>query len=575
MTGNKIARRFLYLGAFALGVLACQPETPDKDTPVGPDKPKTVSVTSVSLDKTELTLVQGTQFSLTATVSPKDATDQSVTWSSDNPSVATVTSSGEVSAVTPGAATITVKTTDGGHTATCKVLVEAATVSVTGVSLDKTELTLVQGTQFSLTATVSPKDATDQSVTWSSDNPSVATVTSSGEVSAVTPGAATITVKTTDGGHTATCKVLVEAATVSVTGVSLDRTSLTLTEGDSFVLTATVWPDNATDKSVTWSSNKISVATVSSSGKVVAVAPGIATITVATVDGGFEATCKVTVNAATVSVTGVSLNKTSLTLTEGDSYKLTATVFPDNATDPSVNWSSDNTPVAAVSSSGKVTAIAPGTATITVTTVDGGFKATCDVTVKATAVHVTGVSLDRTSLTLTEGDSFVLTATVWPDNATDKSVTWSSNKISVATVSSSGKVVAVAPGIATITVRTVDGNFEATCSIVVSPIYYPVTGISLNNTSIEMTIGQKFTLIATITPENATNKNVIWSSSNSETVSVNGGVLEALKPGRVTITVRSADSGQEAQCQVTVKGDGMDPDIGDWDTGEENSGDAE
>ena len=167
-----------------------------------------------------------------------------------------------------------------------------------------------------------------------------------------------------------------------VTKVELNKTSLTLNVGDEETLIPTITPDNATDKSVTWESSDTNIATVDTNGVVTAVAPGTATITVTTVDGGYKDTCPVTVTAAPVPVTGVSLNKDSLALGVGDSETLTATVKPEDATNKAVTWTSSNSTVATVDQNGVVTAVAPGTATITVTTVDGGFTAICTVTVR-------------------------------------------------------------------------------------------------------------------------------------------------------------------------------------------------
>ena len=167
-----------------------------------------------------------------------------------------------------------------------------------------------------------------------------------------------------------------------VTEVKLDKTSLTLDVGESDTLTATITPSNATDKSVTWESSDTNIATVDANGKVTAVAPGTATITVTTVDQSKTATCEVTVTAATVPVTGVTLNKTSTSLYVGDTETLTATVEPSDATNKNVTWSSDDTSVATVDASGLVTALARGTAVITATAADGnGANATCTVTV--------------------------------------------------------------------------------------------------------------------------------------------------------------------------------------------------
>lgn len=169
-----------------------------------------------------------------------------------------------------------------------------------------------------------------------------------------------------------------------------------------------------------------------------------------------------------VRVTSISLNKTQLSLNVGESEQLTATVLPSNAGEKGVNWSSNNPSVASVNSLGLVTAQQAGTATITVTTIDGGYTTSCSITVNKKIVTVTGVSLSPTSVTLTEGDNYQLSATVSPSNATDKSVTWLSNNTSVATVSSSGVVTAKKAGSATITVKTNDGGKTATCSVTVT-----------------------------------------------------------------------------------------------------------
>ena len=261
--------------------------------------PQTVSVTSVSVSPTSISLMEGESKQLSATVSPGEATDKSVNWTSSAPDVASVNQSGNVTAVKAGSATITVKTTDGGKTATCSVTVNAKVFPVTGVTLDAKTKELVEGESFTLKATVSPDNATDKTVTWSSSAPDVASVNQSGNVTAVKAGSATITVKTTDGSKTATCAVTVMPKVYSVTGVSLDKAEATLFEGETTTLTATVTPDNATDKTVTWSSSAPDVASVNQSGNVTAVKAGSATITVKTTDGGKTATCAVTVQAAT------------------------------------------------------------------------------------------------------------------------------------------------------------------------------------------------------------------------------------------------------------------------------------
>ena len=257
-----------------------------------PANPGSVTVTGVSLNKSSTSLTVGATETLFAMVAPTNAANQNVTWSSSNISVATV-SYGTVSAIAAGSATITVRTADGGRTAICNVTVSTTTVAVTGVSLSKSSTSLNVGATETIFAMVAPTNATNQNVTWSSSNPSAATV-SNGVVSAVSAGTTTITVTTVDGGKTATCSVAVNASSVAVTGVSLNKSSTSLTVGATETLTATITPSNATNKSVTWSSSNASVATVSN-GTVSAVSAGTATITVTTADGGKTASCSVTV----------------------------------------------------------------------------------------------------------------------------------------------------------------------------------------------------------------------------------------------------------------------------------------
>ena len=360
-----------------------------------------VSVAGVSLDKTEIVLVEGSSEKLTATVEPANATNKGVTWSSDHEAIATVDQNGAVTARRGGQATITVTTADGSKTATCTVRVKIQIGEpVQSVGLNKTELALEVGKTGTLEAKVEPSDATNKNVTWSSSNPEVATV-DNGVVTAVSAGEAIITVTTEDGAKTATCKVTVNAPqTVPVTGVTLDKAELTLEEGSTGTLTATVAPQNATNNTVTWSSSNPEFVTVAN-GTVTAVSAGTATITVTTADGNHKATCTVTVIPKTVQVSGIQVQG-SASVYVGGSTKLTATVTPTNATNQKVTWSSNNESVATVGTDGTVTAVSAGTATITVTTEDGQKTAACTVTV---------LSVDRTKLFALLQGSGVLLAT--------------------------------------------------------------------------------------------------------------------------------------------------------------------
>ena len=322
-------------------------------------------------------------------------------------------------------------------------------VEVSSVSLNTSTIEMVEGETFSLVATVLPKDAEYDGVIWASSNASVANV-NSGAVSAVKEGTATITASA--GGKSATCSVKVSSKIVAVTSITLDKTSLSMQVGETETITAIVSPDNAMDKTVEWGSSDVAVATVAD-GIITAKKSGEAIITAKS--GSCIAECKVTI---TVSAESVTLDKTSLSLAIGESATLTATVKPDDATDKTVAWSSSDESVAKVDN-GKVTAVKSGKATVTAKC--GVKTAECAVTV---TVPVSSITLDKTTLSLVIGESFTLTATVKPDDATDKTVTWSSSDESVARVDN-GKVTAVNAGQAKISAAV--GNITTSCNVVV------------------------------------------------------------------------------------------------------------
>ena len=414
-------------------------------------------------------------------------------------------------------------------------------VQPTGVKLNQTSLALETGNTANLIATVEPAGAVG-SVSWSSSNDAIASV-ADGVVTAKSAGSATITAKIST--FSATCTVTVSDPYVKVASVTLDKTSLELVEGDAAQLTATVAPDNATDKTVTWKSSDTKVATVSASGEVVAVAEGKATITAAA--GDASASCEVAVAKKVIAVESISLNETALELTEGETATLTATVLPENATDKTVTWTSD-TPAVATVADGVVTAVAEGTAKITAKA--GDASVLCTVTVKKKVIAVESVTLDPTSLELTVGGTAALTATVLPENATDKTVTWSCDNTAVATVAD-GVVTAVAEGTAKVTAHA--GDASAVCTVTVKADVVKVTEITINEADFSLAVGETKTLTATVKPENASDKTVTWTSDQPGIASVSAeGVVTGVAAGTAKITVKANGGDVSDFVNVTV-----------------------
>ena len=421
-------------------------------------------------------------------------------------------------------------------------------IPVTGITLEPTSVELVDGESVTITATISPGDATNKQVKWGSSSPSILVsdgrITTSFKQGAPTTlingkpvlGQGTITATTEDGGKMAKCQVIVYAKVIAVTGIRLSESSLQLARGESRTLSASVQPVNATVDAVQWTSSDNSVASVDQKGTVTAVAVGETTITASA--GGFSASCSVSVR---VPVTSISLDPNLLLLTKGSVTVLTATVSPDDATDKTVQWSSDNPSVATVDQNGRVTAVDAGNAVITASA--GGFSASCSV--YCMIIPVSAVVLDKTSLSLARGSSETLKATISPIDATEKTVQWSSDNPSVATVDQNGQVTAVNSGAATITASA--GNVSATCSV---SVFVPVNSVTLNLTNLTLTVGETDLLEVSVLPDDATDNNVTWYSSNPAVVAVDGGRITALDFGQAVITVQVG--GLSASCNVTV-----------------------
>ncbi len=478
-------------------------------------------------------------------VSPTSATFKDVKWSSTNPSVATVDPLGNVKAVSAGNAIIKCTSEDNPMvTGTCAITVK---VIATGVELDKTSFKVYETKSKSLKATIMPENATNKSVTWKSSDTAIATVDKNGKVTGKKPGTVYISATTANGKHTAKCKVTVLKIIYSEK-VKLNKTTLTLDDGKSFVLDATVLPENTTTKTVKWSTSNKNIVTVDAYGEVTAVAPGTAYIYCKTKDNGTTAKCKVTVKE--VKPSSISFSSKTVTIEYNEVRTLKPVIKPSNATDKSLTWTSSNPKAVKVTSAGKIKGLKAGeSAVITVTTNTG--KLTAKITVKVNPITITKIKLNKTSATLSKGDTLNLKVTITPSNATNRSLTWSSSNTKIVKVSADGKVTALKNGTATITCKAANGK-TATCKITVKNI--PVTGIKLDKTSVLADKGAVFTVKATFSPTNATNKNIKWTTSDKSVATVSSsGKVTAVSPGVCQITATTSDGGYTAVCMITVR----------------------
>ncbi len=323
-----------------------------------------VSRVSATLSNGSITIGQST--TIKTVVEPSNATNKNVTYASSDSGIASVNSSGVVTGVKAGTATISVTSSNGIKT---NLVIKVNGILVKKINLSSTNLSLTTGATEKLSVkSIEPSNASNKGVKYTSNNPSVATVTSDGVIVANKAGSAVISVTSLDGGASSSCNVKV--SDVSIKSFNLSSSSANLVVGGTTSLTVkNIAPANATNKSVTWSSSNNKIATVDNSGNVKAIKEGKVTIT-ATANDGSGVNSSATINVSKIDVNSVSLSNERVIVEVGSTDALTASIKPKNATYQSVKWSSSDTKVATVSSSGVVTGKKMGKATITAT-VDG------------------------------------------------------------------------------------------------------------------------------------------------------------------------------------------------------------
>lgn len=504
-----------------------------------------VKVNDIVINTTTRTIQRGKTYQLSVKVYPTNATNPAVKWTTSDKSVATVSSTGKVTAVGDGTCTITCMAKDGSNEkATCKVTVKK---NVSSITIDKTKVEMACGSKRTLHVAVEPIDATNTRVKWTSSKPTVASVNSEGRVSALRPGTTTITCMALDGsGKSVSCEVTV---VYYVKEIAMKEVK-TVECGTTWTPKVSIYPGYATNKTLKWTSSDTSIAKVSSKGVITGVKNGTAYVTCTTTDGTkLSVTCKIKVRTF---VEKITLNKTSMKMNRGDSYTLGVTLLtPSNASNKNITWTSSNTKVAKVSSTGKVTAVGDGTCTITATAADGqGATATCEVTVRT---PVTALTLNKTSLKLEKGLPYQLKVTVAPSNATNRKVTWKSSNELIARVDEDGYVEAMKNGTCVISCISVsDKKVIATCNVTVHTL---VSYIGLNEETLWMSKGKTFQAEATVSPKSASNQKLAWSSTDTSVATVDStGLIKAVGSGSCHIFCKAKDgSGVSAYILVTVK----------------------
>lgn len=550
------------------GVAECIVEIPSQTLSISPESWAT------SIGKTQQAMV---------TFTPETTSDKNLTWTSDAPEVCSVNESGLMTSNSTGNAVITAIDVYGNEVS-CLVSVygpgsvtigpgpgtsegetenSPAENTASGGSLNGSDLTLRVGQTATILLVLSENMNAMPTMEWrlSDGGEEIVSMTpQTNTLGALFEGLqmGTTTYSVTLDGVEMTSGRITVIAEIPISSLRLDPVSIELALNSSPTKVNPIYlPEEATTTILTWTTADSNIATVSNEGLVTPVGLGETTVSATTTDGSeLTAYCSVKVTAPVdknfefdfedAAMGGVE----GLTIYLGDTYILKPKahegyVIPDN-----IEWSSDNSVIVSVDENGRITGQDLGSATVTATAIINGeiVKVSCKVNV--IPVPASSITMIFEDVVLSVGSGLSLVAIVYPPNTTYPDITWWSSDNGIVTVDDSGYITGISSGTAIIYAAC--GEAQGTCRVTVIPI--PSQSISVSPSSITMMVGSSTTLTATITPENTTDKNIIWTSSNPGVAKVtSSGLVTAISEGEAIITARNGN--QTATCVVTVISD--------------------
>lgn len=535
------------------------------------------SVTLVDVNNNTLSnsinLNIGEEVSIKFLLNPSNATLKEANWTNSNSSKVSMKDSvgyALIKGLEVGSSDIEITVKDyNGNVKTDSVKVNVINsnqpVLVSSIALSPTSVTLNPNGTYKFNVTVSPNNATNKGVIWSSNDTNVVSVDQNGNIKALKEGTAKIRVTAQDGsGKYVEASVTVESSkptNVLVTGVSLNASTVKMYVGQSYQLIHTIKPSNATNKGVTWSSSNTNVVSVSN-GKIVGKSSGKARITVTTNDGRYSAYTDVTVinrpnsssssnsssNSSSSSSSGsssssisssIDIVKDMIELNKGSEEKLEYKLSQD-LTDSIIIWKSSNTDVAVVKN-GIVTAISDGEATITATINGKDIKDTCKVIVKK--LDLTGIVFEDESLSISVGKTLKLTLNALPSGADLPSLKWDVDNIEILSVSDKGVIKGINVGETVVTASSMDGKYSASINIVVTP--YVSEPIEINVEGYDLNFDEN-TYSYTLKIKNEKSLKI---TSNVKDISIKGN--DKLENGSlITITVFNDDGSKTYNIKI-------------------------
>lgn len=516
-----------------------------------------INPTNVIVTPATAELEVGNSLQLTAKVMPENASVKTVTWTSTNTDVVTVDETGRITAVSPGVASV--KAQCGYAKGSCQVTVTAPGIAAQQVIITPASTQISVGKSMQLSAAVLPAETTDKTVTWTSSDPTIVTVDATGTITAVSEGQATVSARC--GEASGQCAVTVTAPYIEATQVTVLPMSQNLTVGHTLQLTAEVLPENTTDKTVTWESSDTQLATVDENGLVTGHNPG--NVTIIATCGQAHGSTTVIVVPEVAEPTELRFLEQEVTIAVGsNAVSVPYSVSPQDMADLLQLTVSDPTVVTASKGTKTETAhtllltpLAAGTANVTLSY--GSKSATLAVTV---VQPVQSIVFPYESIEIPAGETRQLNIAVYPDNATDKSITVESLNPSIATINDDYMLTAIAPGTATIKATALDGSgVTSQLTVIVTETSQEIKAeaITIAPTRLTLKPGETSTLKVTISPADATDKTVVWSSDNTSVVTVdNDGRVTAIATGSASVSATTTDgSDLTAECVVEVKED--------------------
>ena len=497
-----------------------------------------VEAESIIIKPESLELQVGEKHKLEYSIYPENTTEKEIEWSLTNQEVASIEND-VLTAHAIGETEIICKLKNS--TVEARFTLTVSPIKIESITLSKESLDLFIGQEETILATILPENATNKELEWTSTNNAVATV-DNGQIKALGEGVTEVICKSKNGEVVSKCVITVSPITIE--SITLSKESLDLFIGQEETILAAILPENATNKELEWTSTNNAVATVDN-GQIKALGEGVTEVICKSKNGEVVSKCVITVSPITIE--SITLSKESLDLFIGQEETILAAILPENATNKELEWTSTNNAVATVNN-GRIKALGEGVTEIICKSKNGEIASKCVIRVKP--IMVESITLSKESLDLFIGQEETILAAVLPENATNKELEWTSTNNAVATVNN-GRIKALGEGVTEIICKSKNGEIASKCVIRVKPIM--VESIKLNIESLDIEVNEFMQLHATIAPVNATNQELIWSSSNSLVAKVDrNGFVTALSVGNCEITAKLKKGNYETTCSINV-----------------------